>query len=462
MECLPDPDLATTDVRLYRHEEALIFCNIRNGVTSFGECRPDVLHAMARALGRAGSIYEFHGSPHGNTGAAWVRLNARTSLSLLGCVFFAAGAPPALPNAAQQAPNGRACVRLLGLPLSDPPPGFSELLAEAGFFPEARGQLRSCMFPPGEPVPGWLGAPSPAILAPDPAYPHLRRLFAGLSLPERSRRALYSYLFAAHHVVSLNNPRPLLWVDSWEAGVGKTSVCEALAILLDGSPKCFNLPSERGGLDDEITARLISGQRTLIIQNVDGRRRWMSPYLVSLCTDEGQSRRAKYDRAQSTFYGVLPMCSSVLGTTSLHRDMLVRMRRVELWGPPRALHPRPQEYAREHKAELHAEILHALGAAAAFTGPAPSRFGAFDAIGLAAYAVLYPERAAFDWTEHDASCKVYLEAALLSAIQHSPAKEACLQGDCRGDGLKSLEGARGFGQHLKEGQWVSDCSPSEV
>lgn len=278
-------------------------------------------------------------------------------------------------------------VRLVG---TVPAPLLAGLVApqERGHVQRACGVLHHPIH--GAPVGLWLE--SGAALGVDPAaasrdFPHLKRLYSAFELTPWSHAALYCTLLGAVSSVSLDSPRPLLLVDSWEQGRGKSEVCGAIARVLDDNEG--SVPA-RNGEDrtffDDLAARL-RGARTVTTDNIDGVKDFNSTLLASAASGT-VSLRWKYARQEALVQGVIPAVNLVAGQATLHEDMLSRAVRCELPGTPRRLSPSPLEYAREYRRELLAEILSAL-ADPAPVGDCLSRTQRFDQVALGAYRAVF-------------------------------------------------------------------------
>ena len=256
--------------------------------------------------------------------------------------------------------------------------------------PEAAGVVRHPFV--GVPDQPWLEDQSGIEPATDGEYKHLRTLFEGLELDMPSHVALYSYLLASFHAASLSCPRPILLVDSWFQGRGKSEVCAAISRLVDDSEHSVSARRDSERFDDSLVSVLRSA-RTISIDNVDGIREYNLPRIALGATGSLEVRH-KYQAGSTCYQGVLTSMNLVLGAASFHRDLLTRFSRVELTGVPRALTPAPRVYAQKYRKEIISEILQAL------TDSTPgdefqSRFQTFDNIGLAAYCTVFKEDA--DW-----------------------------------------------------------------
>ena len=392
-------------------------------------------------------------------------------------VFFAVGPAP-IPETGVPAPNSfvqeqedsivQACAYLGQLQagglfhVSPPDNEWRDcLVSESPCIPEARGVLRHPIFPDGD-AEGWLDERPPVRKkGPDTAWPHLRRLFSGVDRDNASRAILYSYLFAAFHKCSLNQPRPLLIVDSIEQGVGKSVTGEAIATLIDDNPKTLAL-DRNANEGDEIVSILAHGSRCLVLPNLAQRRNWNNTLLATLCTDIGQSRRMKYSAKATTFYGTLGITSAVLGGVSLHRDLVSRLWRVALKGKAQpSLTTVPQEYAKEHREDLQSEIMGVHTLAEVYTGRLSTRFTAFEAAGAAAYAVfegISHREVAELMGQAEKARHFFRDEVMASLWRKHPevfAEKLAWTGVGEGaDWLKDYAGAHAFGFILSEdGKW---------
>lgn len=238
------------------------------------------------------------------------------------------------------------------------------------------------------PAPEWVFNFPPTLPPANNNYPHLRALFSALDplLPPEARATLYTFLLGCFHSCSLSGARPVLFVDSWIQGVGKTQICQAISTLLDGQDMSISSGASRSKLYDELVAHYLT-HRSAYIDNIDNRADYNNTLLATICTGEPHPR-GKYDRETSALIGRVVMLNSVFGAASIHRDLVDRMARVELRGEPLpALTPLPSAYAKEHRNEIIAEILHALAASEVSGGScveAQSRFPEFTNAGARA------------------------------------------------------------------------------
>jgi hypothetical protein len=278
---------------------------------------------------------------------------------------------------------------------------------------------------------------------------------------------LYSYLFGAFHKCSLNQPRPLLFVDSVEQGVGKSVTGEAIATLVDEEPRTLSLDRNTNE-GDEIVAQLAMGNRCLVLPNLAHRRNWTNTLLATLCTDVGQARRLKYAAKATTFYGTLGITSAVLGAITLHRDLISRLWRVSLHGEAKpALHPVPQEYAAEHRLELQAEIMLAHERATPYEAKLSTRFPQFERAGCAAYAVFaaLPHEQVSVLMQQAERARHFLRDEVMQSlhIKHPELFRDKLPWQGVGesqDWLRDYDGAHGFGYVLEDGQWNAQPADS--
>ncbi len=340
-------------------------------------------------------------------------------------------------------------------------PLASRLLGELHSLPDLNGFLKHPIH--GNPPGNWVRPPAPKLRDfPHPAgCSHLRALFSSLNLAPPDHCALYTFLLWCYHAYSLEEPRPILMIDSPVAQIGKSEVSAAISILLDVKPSTVpEFTGSRARNTDSIIAHLTQGRRTLVLSNIDAKEEWNDPFVVCLSTDTGTSQRAKYDRGTTSFPGIVVIMSTVYGTSSFHADVISRVFRTYLPGPPRALAVRPEPYAKEFRNEIIAEILSAHAAAAPWQLVPFTRFNAFEAAGLSAYC------AAFGCTPQEASDRlrtavVGARGLLAEAVPnlHREHSEAFLAinrdvvAQRSGRTVANLEGARALGFTFTDGEW---------
>lgn len=266
---------------------------------------------------------------------------------------------------------------------------LSQLVAhgERPHVQKADGLLRHPIV--GAPFGTWLQNSAPfSPLQGDCAYVHLRALFSALALDPPSHAALYCYLLAAFHARSFDKPRPLLLVDSWIQGVGKTEVCNSICQLVDGQESSVSFRA--GGWGEELIKAIhahIKNRRGVTLDNLDGVKNWNNPFIASACTGV-PSVRHLYDSNASSAPGLLLMINLVDGACSIHQDLLARAWRVELKGEAIHLSPSPLEYSKQHTEKIVQEIIYALENSTPFPG-ASSRTSDFDSVGIAAYSLVF-------------------------------------------------------------------------
>lgn len=240
----------------------------------------------------------------------------------------------------------------------------------------------------GDPAGLWLRPPLPTARNCYP-YPNLKFLFSAFDLPAPDHAALYIHLLACFHSASLDFPRPILFVDSWAPGRGKSEIGSAFSTLLDGVPTSIPLTGTRDTLTENVVAHLLRGGRVLCGHNLTARDDWNNVFLVSLSTDDGVSQRPKYGKESTSFPGVVVLLNGVYGEFSLHPDVIARLFRVQLGGAPCLLTPPPRDYVREHRVSIIREILAAHLVATPWTLPVLTRFAPFEAAGCSAYAAAF-------------------------------------------------------------------------
>jgi hypothetical protein len=252
-------------------------------------------------------------------------------------------------------------------------------------------------------------------------------------------------------------------VDSREQQCGKSITGEGIATLVDEEPRTLSL-DRNANEGDEIVAQLAHGNRCLMIPNLAHRRNWNNTLLATLCTDVGQARRLKYNAKATTFYGTLGITSCVLGTSTLHRDLITRLWRVAIRSRPKPrLDVVPQAYAKAHRRQLLAEIMLCHAGAKPYPDDfVTTRFPEFEKAGCAAYAsytglpheavhelMVRAERSRYIfrdevmgslWAKHP---DVFTDQLRWPAIPQSE------------EWLKDYDGAHAFGYELKGGQWTT-------
>jgi hypothetical protein len=349
--------------------------------------------AVARILGRAGLLVSFADLCHLRTPDGWDSLahgsyapvafaNAlETYCPQQGTQVATFPVDLPMPATLEEAPMSEAWVRTGWEPCDPRGPELAHLAGPSGraLVPQIEGWLRS---PVIDPPKGWISLFDETLPPADPACPHLRELFAGFDLGRHSLLPLYAYLFGCFHGVSLKYERPILFIDSWVRGRGKSEVGRAFSVLLDGCDSSLPL-SDTASSSDLITSFLVNGQRILPLQNLDGRWQYQDHFLVSLATDGSVNARPKYSRNSAQFRGVCAIMNGVWGSFSLHKDLLTRVWRAELPGVAQQLHPRPVYYALEYRLPILSEILSLLTPAVPqYTGV--SRHQPFEAVGVTA------------------------------------------------------------------------------
>lgn len=254
---------------------------------------------------------------------------------------------------------------------------------------------------------------------PDPSFPHMRALFSAFPLGRASHASLHTYLLGAFHEHSLRYPRPILMVDSWEQGRGKSEVCQAIARLVDDEDSGTSIPRDLDSQRDEIVAHFLD-RRSLYLDNIDGAEEWNSPLLATLSTGDGSVRR-KYSRSADKIRGCLLMVNSITGTATFHPDLIDRILRVELPGRAQPLTPQPRHYASDNRHGLLSEILLAHQLAPDEVERPTSRFAHFESAGARAYSVVFRTPVAEVLAlleESHRSARVYAAPAMSSLYAH--------------------------------------------
>lgn len=237
----------------------------------------------------------------------------------------------------------------------------------------------------GTPEGFWIQDANHIVIPDETDYAHVRRLFSAFPLDPASHAAVHTFLFGAFHATSLSNPRPVLVVDSWTQGRGKSEVCSAISRLVDNNLGAIpGRATSDKELHDTFGARCRTS-RSFTLDNVDGVREFNSTFIAN-CATGVLEFRPKYAAMNAQVHGALPMLNLVDGQATFHDDMLSRMVRCELAGKPGPLDPPPSEYAADNRSAIIAEILHALTHAKPREDLASSRSRVFDARACAAYA----------------------------------------------------------------------------
>lgn len=273
-----------------------------------------------------------------------------------------------------------------------------------GFFaPEAPGSILRASPTKDGPLLSKLknGSNWPGFVAPERRYPLLTQLFDSCKLSPHARCRLYVYLLAAFSAESLQVPAPLLVVDSWEQGVGKTEVLSVLGYLLDGMPS--NLSQPEGNDNEVMVAHYHNDNRFAVIDNLSQRHKWNNTWLATLLTDRAASARPKYGKVATRFCGRLAGASCIWGAATLHPDLLSRTWRIPMEGWAGPLSFFCNRFARDHRRALVSEIVEVLRNAKPWprSGGATTRVQDFEDIGAAAFRHL----AEIDSEEIDAMLK---------------------------------------------------------
>lgn len=363
---------------------------------------PATNRAVLAGLGATGRLYSVAGRLHvrPEAGSEWKRCERpeTTALFLDSLLTYLVPSVPGLNVPAEWTPtsaNGvpeRLAERVHVIadvrPLANPPRTLLSLLSadttQPDCIPTAAGQISHPVV--GTPRETWLLPPHEPRPA-DPEFPHLRAFFSGLDLDPASHVALLTFFLGLFHAASLDADRPCLVVDSWCQERGKSTVCDAVGIVLDGIATQVPFDRAEAKLRDNIV-HATKGRRAVLIDNIDAVSDWSSAFVSTLVTGQAGSRRA-YGADLSVMSGVAVLMNLVYGAASISRDLAVRANRVELRGEPRRLTPCPREYAYAHREALIAEAILAHADSAPATAHANSRFRLFDAHALGAYARVF-------------------------------------------------------------------------
>lgn len=248
---------------------------------------------------------------------------------------------------------------------------------------ECAGRLQHPIY--GEPTDTWLYPKD----FPTADGPDLVDLVDRFYLDPDSRDALGVYIASLFSAESLESPRPILLCSSWRQGHGKTIVQNCIAHLIDR--KISNM-SLRGDLDSKICASLVSGNRCLIASNATDQLDIAPLPMIMLSTDGGFEDRAKYQAETSTWYGVAPMVSVIVGAASFSEDMVSRMLHVELQGYERWRLPGDTAdlFTKKNRDSIMASIGRGYAGAerGSYTFPDGCRFEAVISRGIDCWSVL--------------------------------------------------------------------------
>jgi hypothetical protein len=217
---------------------------------------------------------------------------------------------------------------------------------------------------------GFFAPPAPP--QPPAGYARLRALFSSMPLDPASHARLYGYLLGCFHVDSLECPAPLLVVDAWEQEVGKSEITYAIGTILDGEAQALQAPRSAGDVET-LVAHCTTGKRVLNLDNLADCANWNNTWIASILSERTGAARAKYSRGTTAFRGRLVTLTGNYGSFSLHKDMLSRAWRIQLWGEAGPLNTEPKPYSRRHRAELVAECYWAARAAPAWAGPSATQ-----------------------------------------------------------------------------------------
>lgn len=309
--------------------------------------------------------------------------------------------------------------------LRSPPEGLCRLMCQSGDWESVTSAAGILQHPYHKstryPDPEWMPAYPVVVLKEGPEdYTHLRALFSGFELPYPAHCAAYTFLLGAFHVASLTQPRPILVIDSWERGRGKTELSSAIKYLLD---KKEGVKSGRKGRDhatDESIASLRE-DRVEVLDNIDREVDYLHSVAVTATTSVLQAR-GKFEACSAEFPGKLFLMNCVIGAASFHRDLLARILRVEIPGKSKALAVVPIQYAKQHRSEIIYEIMHAHAHSKRLQ-VRDSRMSSFLSEGLSAYCQVFgvPEEKAKTALRYAlTSGKVYNKRALGSLMKLYP------------------------------------------
>lgn len=356
--------------------------------------------AVVRGLSRAGFLVEMHGVPLLRDGRSWIRLDTAPSAryNVPRVLHFAA------VDGVAQDPNDwvlrgshdtTALEEILfsfeGVSVID---AFPEALARILSGSHGRGKdVRTVAGQLNHPVhgrhPNWIYNFDEPLPPAREGSPHLQRLFGEFDLSPESHAALYTFLLGVCHEVSLREDRPILLVDSWRQGRGKSQLCRAISELLDGEDRALSLQHSSDGARDEVVAHYLTG-RTGYIDNIDAARGWNHPLIASMATG-APSARPKHHTHTVPLRGCVVMLNCIYGAASFHGDLIDRVHRVELPGhpSPEGFRNPPAAYARQNRLAILSEILAAHAAGEDVQVSARSRFPEFERAAVPAYCAAF-------------------------------------------------------------------------
>lgn len=330
---------------------------------------PEVVHAIAESLVRAGVLWNFGGQIIFRFDEVDSPVSFDVATAQLGRRILFASCPDTPPDVWR---NPGAAEDLDGLPptsvwrqvceangwtplVLNAPTLARGLLGGTDAIPEYIGTLAHPLF--GEAPSGTFSAKLPGR-GPEG---YLKALFEPLPLSPCHRLRLYAWFFYHLHARSLIEPSPLLFVDSWRPSMGKTQACSAIEILIDGTHSPLAPPP--AGDSTELVAHFMADRRMATLDNLDTARPYQHAWLANLLTSRSAGARAKYAMKSTAFRGRMIAMTMVYGYGSLHADLRDRCWRIELPGHERLLFSEgrpPLEFARIYRDEILAEAYHML------------------------------------------------------------------------------------------------------
>jgi hypothetical protein len=397
---------------------------------------------LAAALSEAGLVRTYMNKLYARGAKTWAPLNNEAAVAkwLQGRVLFVITPSPSPPyewgiwsrNGCESAHDfvrageGGDDVRRV---LRSPPEGLCRLMSQSGDWEGVTAAAGILQHPyhkdPRYPDPEWMPAHPVVNLRQGPEdYTHLRALFSGFDLPPHSHCAVYTFLLGTFHVASLTEQRPILVIDSWERGRGKTELASAIKYLIDKKQGVKSMRRGRDAVDDESIASLRT-DRVEVHDNIDKAVDYIHRIAVTGSTAVIQAR-GKFEAESTEFPGKLFIMNCVIGAASFHCDMLARILRVEIPGESQRLSVVPINYARAHRNEIIYEIMHAHANADPIKGGmSMGRMAPFLEAGLAAYCRVFSETQTHArWALQRAlnSGKTYNKRVLGSLMKNHPEK----------------------------------------
>lgn len=348
-------------------------------------------------------------------------------------------------------PQGERLLHLLPLCATD---NYSGLLIHESEIPEMGARLRWPMMGDVPTDPVYEMPLAPAECGRD--YPRLKQLFSEFWLDEISHARLHMFLLGCFDVSYLTHSVPLLTIDSFSQGMGKSEAAEAVANLLHGYRTPAITPA-RTPSPDQMASHFGAGHLVAVMDNLDNATDWSNPWLASILTQRGAAERLRYDRASTNFRARSAILTFVFGRATLHEDLISRAWRVQIWGdtsrwadgaPPHFA----KDYALEHRDELVAECYWAMKRGRAHDLPTVDRSTVFAKRAAGAYLEVFGKRPPLTDAAHRAMIST-LALQLLkrerAAFPRRPVNVDLLPANAPVD---TLEGGTALGMRVVDGK----------